>query len=154
MSKKRKAEPVEILGPEKRPVADFKRMIAEAVEKQVSEILSGSGVDLEPWFRPRNVADEIKRRQTVTEQRKWTYYFEDWGCLVCGAKDAGHMGHGLCTSCFPRTVSRLRRSMDKRRKSAGEDRRFDDELQKAREALAQELPALPERKRGRSDETH
>jgi hypothetical protein len=63
---------------------DFKQMIARIVEEKVSQAMSNHGSALlEPWFQSKEIENEIKRRQTVTEQRKWTYYFEDWGCIVC-----------------------------------------------------------------------
>jgi len=37
----------------------------------------------EPFFRSRQVAYELQRLQTVSEQRKFTIYFERYGCLVC-----------------------------------------------------------------------
>jgi hypothetical protein len=51
-----------------------------AVEQKVSQAMSNhDSALLEPWFQSQEIENEIKRRQTVTEQRKWTYYFEDWG---------------------------------------------------------------------------
>ncbi len=145
MAKKRKPEPVELLAPAPRTATDFKRLIAVAVERKVSEIMSDAGADFEPWFRPKKIASEIKRRQTVIEQRKWTYFFEDWGCIVCGAKDRRHTGNGFCTRCYGRSCERLKASKRKREKAKETDLHFEDSLQMAREALAQELPALPEK---------
>ena len=155
MPKKPKPKRVEVLAPAPKVpgVEDFKRIIAEAVERKVSEVLSSAGADLEPWFQPKKVAYEIRKRQTVTEQRKWSYFFDDWGCVVCGTKDRAHESLGMCSTCHQRTVYRLQSSMRRREKSKAQDERFDDNLRLAREAVAGELPALPERKRGR-DETH
>ena len=77
--------PEEIIPTDRGQVArDFKQMIAQIVEQKVSQAMSNhDSALLEPWFQSKEIENEIKRRQTVTEQRKWTYYFEDWGCIVC-----------------------------------------------------------------------
>lgn len=143
MANKQKPETAELLPPQPE-VADFKKLIAEAVEQKVSEIMSSADVDLEPWFRSKKVAHEIRRRQRVIEQRKWTYFFEDWGCLVCGTRDKPHVSNGMCSSCLNRTVSRLKSIIRQREKSQeDDDRGFDDSMRLAREALAGQSPALP-----------
>jgi hypothetical protein len=45
---------------------------------------------LQPWFQPREIAYELKRRMTITEQRKFVLYFEKWGCIVCSPNARGH----------------------------------------------------------------
>jgi hypothetical protein len=57
--------------------------------------------------------------ETVTQQRKWHNYFEEWGCLICGKKDLPHRTLGMCTACYHRT---LRRLQDILRFTEGEER--------------------------------
>src|ERR1700730_9017442 len=64
--------------------AEFKRMVAQLVEQKVAEAMSNdSDAQFQPWFQPREITDEIRRRQTVTEQQKWVNYFKKYGCIVC-----------------------------------------------------------------------
>jgi hypothetical protein len=71
--------------------AEFKRTIARLVEQKVSEAMSsGSDALFQPWFQPREIAYEIKRRQTVTEQHKWIEYFRKYGCIVCSPIARSH----------------------------------------------------------------
>jgi hypothetical protein len=57
-------------------------MIAQVVEKRIAEVMADKeSLDFRPFFEPREVAWELRRRMTVQENRKWNYYFEEWGCL-------------------------------------------------------------------------
>ena len=52
------------------------------VQQKVAEIMAERDVIVfEPFFRSRQIAYELKRLQTVPEQRKWTVYFDRYGCL-------------------------------------------------------------------------
>ena len=111
--------------------------IARMVEETVQQALSGQGAELQPFFGSKEVSYEIKRRQTVLEQNKFTYYFEDWGCMVCGSRKAAHGGCGMCGSCYRRVAERLRASLRKRQPPKGADQpSFMDTMRIAREALA------------------
>jgi hypothetical protein len=81
----------------------------ETSTKKLSE-----SVLLEPWFLPRDVAWAILRLLPIFHQRKWTYFFEDWGCLKCGRKAALHVGDGLCNKCRASVDYRLKSSMKRR----------------------------------------
>jgi len=61
----------------------------------------------EPFFRSRQVAYELQRLQTVSEQRKFTIYFERYGCLVCETRKTIHAGNGMCGNCRNRVFYRL-----------------------------------------------
>jgi DNA-binding XRE family transcriptional regulator len=64
--------------------AEFKTKVAQFIEQKIAEAMAnGSDAQFQPWFQPQEIAYEIKRRQTVTEQQKWVLYFKDWGCIVC-----------------------------------------------------------------------
>lgn len=112
--------------------------------------------DLEPWFQSREVTLEIKRRQTVTEQRKWSSYYFDWGCLVCGTQDRPHHSNGMCQPCYSRVRARLAASIRKHSPATPrEDLSFVDSVRLAREAIAPALHVLtastmnPKRRRSR-----
>ena len=75
--------------------------IAETTGARPDEIL-------EPFFQGRAVSTEMKRLQTVPEQRKWHYYFDKFGCLICQQKDRPHVSLGMCTYCSRRTAARVR----------------------------------------------
>jgi hypothetical protein len=64
------------------------------------------------FFGDRETANAIRRSQTVPYQRRWTLYFESWGCLVCGRQDVIHAGNGMCGTCRARTYQRLKRLRD------------------------------------------
>jgi Homeodomain-like domain-containing protein len=63
--------------------AEFKRNVAQFIEQKIAEAMAGSDAQFQPWFQPREITDEIRRRQTVTQQQKWVNYFKKYGCLVC-----------------------------------------------------------------------
>jgi len=116
----------------------YKQMIARLVEERIAEVLAGSQAqDLEPFFQPKDVSDEMKRRATVTDNRKWVYYYETWGCLICDDRKAGHRGLGMCHTCFNRTRNRILEI--KREHAPGEvpEIRSKQNVDLARNALSQ-----------------
>jgi len=142
MPKKRKPEAVEIVPLSRQEInaqehLDLKSMIAQMVEEGVREAMSGKGAELQPFFGSKEIAYEIKRRQTVNEQNKFTYFFEDWGCMVCGSRKRRHGGCGMCQFCYGRVKQRLVASLRKRQPPKGSIQpTFRDTMQLAREALA------------------
>ena len=79
------------------------------VQQKVAEILAARDEFVfEPFFRSRQVAYELKRLQTVPEQRKWTVYFERYGCLLCETRKRIHGGNGMCNRCYLRTFQTLK----------------------------------------------
>lgn len=134
---------------------DFKRMVAQAIEQKVAEAMSeGSHADFQPFFQSHEVSYEIKRRQTVTEQQKWSFYYSDWGCMICGAKDKPHDSNGMCQTCKARIRDRIKSSLRKRAPApSGTDLSFMDTVRMAREALAPELRTLPPKTARRKRET-
>ncbi len=62
----------------------------------------------EPWFRNRQESFEIKRTQTVPEQRKWSVYYETWGCVCCKKKKLPHKSLGFCQACYLRVSQRIK----------------------------------------------
>jgi hypothetical protein len=112
-------------------------MLAQMVEETVQQAMSGKGAELQPFFGSKEVSYEIKRRQTVHEQNKFTYYFEDWGCMICGSRKAPHRQCGMCGTCYSRIKDRLKLSLRKRQPPKGSIQpTFMDTMRIAREALA------------------
>lgn len=54
----------------------------------------------QPFLETARTTREIKRLQTVAEQRAAGRMFAEWGCISCHSKNAVHAGCGLCTSCY------------------------------------------------------
>ncbi len=68
------------------------------VDIRVAEVLA-SRDDTQPYFQTRRVAQELKRLQSVPEQRIWSLLFERWGCTHCDTKVRPHAGCGQCGRC-------------------------------------------------------
>lgn len=133
---------VEILPPADRETrrnpADAAAALKKLVEKQVAEIMARRDAFLlRPFFDQKKISYEIKRLQTVPEQRKWTLYFKRFGCLLCGSRRTAHCGCGMCQRCYRKTFNRLRsvlRECERRPEDAQYDIRNEEEI--ARAALA------------------
>jgi len=83
------------------------------VQQQVAEILSKrDDFVLEPWFRTRQVAYELRRLQTVPERKAWNLVYEWGGCIVCKTTELPHAGNGMCPRCRAR-IHQLKRSTEK-----------------------------------------
>src|SRR6266404_5853795 len=79
------------------------------VQEKVAEIMAErDAFAFEPFFRSRQIAYELKRLQTIPEQRKWTVFFERYGCLKCETRKLIHIGNGLCRNCYPRIFNTLK----------------------------------------------
>jgi hypothetical protein len=138
---------VEILSPSaESPTPKGAELLRKLVEKQVAMTLaSRDDFVFQPFFQAQKVADEIKRCQNVGEQRKWSIFYERWGCLICGQRAACHVSCGMCQNCHARTDKRLR-TIVKNYKPESEgpaDYGFIDDAEIARQAFAGPLKALP-----------
>jgi hypothetical protein len=97
---------VEVLPPA-RELPDVRRALESFVEDKISEMMNGRDAVFEPFFRLTKIAHEIRSRQTVPEQAKWSYYFEKYGCLIDQTKAGPHLALGMCHNCYNRTRRRL-----------------------------------------------
>jgi hypothetical protein len=77
------------------------------IQKRVAEATASQGAILEPWFQSKAVGAEIRRHQPVYQQRKWSLYFEKFGCVICRSKKTPHQSRGMCHPCSRRLVARL-----------------------------------------------
>lgn len=111
MSRKSKATLVrtELLAPQSKPrLLEANAQFSAMVERKVAEILASQhGAVFEPFFQPQDISAAFRKQQTVPQQTKWTYYFEEWGCLVCGTKERSHASAGMCRTCHRRVAARL-----------------------------------------------
>jgi uncharacterized Fe-S cluster-containing radical SAM superfamily protein len=67
------------------------------------ELLRGDGkpdLTLEPFFRGREEAKLIRLLQSVPERRKYSVFFERFGCFRCQRRDFPHACHALCSKCY------------------------------------------------------
>jgi hypothetical protein len=88
-----------------RPGVD-KAVLDRLVQQKVAEIMAErDALTLEPFFRTRQIAYEIRRLQTVPEQESWRVFFERHGCLYCHSQERGHGGCGMCFRCYPRILN-------------------------------------------------
>ncbi len=83
----------------------LERLIAQKVAEALAE---RDDFLFEPHFRERRVSYELRRLMTVPERKKWTVYFDRWGCLKCGTKRAVHAANGYCPTCRSKVVYRLK----------------------------------------------
>lgn len=75
-------------------------LLERLIEHKVSQAMANRGDWLlEPWFRPRPVASQIRRLQSVGEQHKFAMFYERHGCVRCKSKAQIHAGNGFCPSC-------------------------------------------------------
>ena len=102
------AELVESLPPELSLPTSLPLMEAELnrrVDIRVAEILARRD-DFQPYFQSRRVAQELKRIQSVPEQRSWALVYEQWGCTHCKTKKRPHSSCGMCGPCKIKWVYR------------------------------------------------
>ena len=103
----KKSNVPEVLGPVD-PVPNVRAQLDAYIEQKMAEIMGADKTGIfEPFFQPKVIADAIRKLQTVPHQRKWTKYFEEWGCLICEKKDRPHVSLGMCAACHQRTQQRL-----------------------------------------------
>lgn len=126
--------------------AEAEAMVKSLVERQVAEIMAQRDEFVfQPFFAAKRVSDEIKRLQTVPEQRAWARVFEKHGCIVCGRKDLNHASCGCCSRCYGRIDQRKRAATRECEKNSRRDIPACDREAVARKALfgSSTMPALP-----------
>jgi hypothetical protein len=142
---------VELMTPEpRREPIDAKEMLKKLVEKHVAEILARrEELLMQPFFEQARVSNEIRRLQTVPEQKKWAIYFSRYGCLRCGARDVPHCTCGMCAKCSGLTRNRLGRIVKQCERAAPDPPELCDQDEVARQALPPALKALNPAKRSK-----
>jgi hypothetical protein len=133
------------------PAEEAEAMIEKIVQRKVAEAMASDSSILQPFMQTQRVANEIRKNQNVIGTRKWGYYIQDWGCLVCGRKDAGHQALGMCGQCHGRVVSRMQSTIRKATANRPhDDGQVYDLRQIAQEALARSLKTLKPAPGGKS----
>ena len=90
------------------PRQDIQATIERMVRERVDEIMAQHDSQIfEPDFRAREVSVVILRRQSVFDRRKWSLYFEKWGCRRCDRNNVPHGALGCCGKCFRLIRQRL-----------------------------------------------
>lgn len=78
------------------------------IHQQLKEVIAQQDdFILEPFLRDSAAAKEIRRLQTVDEQKKWSVYFQCHGCILCDTRKKLYASDGMCLTCRRRTHERL-----------------------------------------------
>lgn len=94
--------------------------IKTLVAQQVAEILAKSdSAVFEPFFRTRPVAYQLRRLQSIPEQRVHSLRYERLGCMICQGCERPHGGLGMCDKCYAREFQLRKRLI---RELEGEER--------------------------------
>ena len=87
--------------------------IEDLVKRQVAEMLAKSETAIfEPFFRSRQVRYELRRLQSIPEQRVHALRHERFGCMVCKRDDKPHEGLGMCGTCYNREFQLRKNSLE------------------------------------------
>ena len=73
-----------------------------------------SEIFLQPWFIDRKTARAVRRILPMDWFHKVRYYFDDYGCMVCGKRDEIYVSNGMCHDCVDKIQKRLIRSLSRR----------------------------------------
>lgn len=91
---------------------------------------------LQPWFRSKKKAIEIRRTQTPLETKKWSLYFSEHGCIACGKRDRPHRALGFCQPCYNTIDFRLKGILKQVLDDASSnEQRRDDPCQYAKRSI-------------------
>lgn len=91
---------------------------------------------LQPWFLPRASRLAINSLIPPHYRNKMRFYFEDYGCMVCGKHDL-YDANGMCLPCHHLLRRRLQASVRRRARKTPED--SIEIVMKRRKALASKL---------------
>lgn len=91
---------------------------------------------LQPWFLPQRIAFAIHALVPPDYWYKMRYFFDDYGCLICG-RESNYHSNGMCKSCYDKVRKKLIASL-KRRWGSRPNRRLDLVLLR-QEKLAKKL---------------
>ena len=64
-------------------------------------------VFLQPWFLPRDLAFAIRRMLPPEHRHRMRFFFDDYGCMRCGTKDAPYGSNALCKLCMQEVKLKL-----------------------------------------------
>jgi hypothetical protein len=73
----------------------------------------------QPWYLPKDVYLQIRRILPNIHLSKMRFYFEDHGCLKCGAHQSLYGSNGLCEKCSNLIRGRIVRALQRRLQKVG-----------------------------------
>jgi hypothetical protein len=83
---------------------------------------AGSSTDelfLQPWFVPIDISRQLRSLLPSSQLLKMRYYFDDYGCLRCGAREKLYGSNGMCKQCSVIVRTRIVTSLRKRFRKTG-----------------------------------
>ncbi len=124
-----------------------KRRVARQVSgKQRKQPHLLDEVFLQPWFLSQDIACAVRKIIPDLFLNKMRYYFEDWGCLVCGSKRRLYLSNGMCSPCVTRTRKRLFLCLERRGLTPSE--RLNSDLMSGEERVRSARTLLRDLARG------
>ena len=95
-------------------------MLDHLIEQKVAKILAArDSFLLESDLREKLVAQQIRRLQTIPQQKKWPRYYERFGCRECHRKSRPHGSSAYCHSCRVKITNRLKQVVAELDKECG-----------------------------------
>jgi hypothetical protein len=76
---------------------------------------------LQPWFLPKRIAFAIHGMVPPDFWNKMRYFFDDYGCMVCG-KGGRYHSNGMCHRCHQNIYVKLKASLVRRLKVRRDNR--------------------------------
>jgi hypothetical protein len=123
---------VEVLSPAE---PDIKGALERMVERKIAEMKGDSQRTFEPFFQAKAIMHAIRKLETIPQQRKWQYYFEEWDCLPCQSRKKGHHSLGMCAACHHKIFTGLAAILRRTSADRPEQRQARDLQDVARESL-------------------
>jgi hypothetical protein len=102
---------------------------------------------LPPWFVSKRVLTQIEKLLPTYYHKRFSIYFEYYGCVRCGLKAESYVCNGLCYRCLYTVQSRLRRcdtilAKKYKKPSHMAASKYAHRIATAREILADLVPAV------------
>jgi hypothetical protein len=82
-------------------------------------LLSNDELFLQPWFLPKPTYLTLKKLIPSSQFAKMRYYFDDYGCLKCGSRNALYGSNGMCSGCSIVVRGRIAVCLKKRFRKIG-----------------------------------
>jgi len=86
-------------------------------EKRMAEVpkpLNPDELLLQPWFLPDRVSHAVRSLFPNHYIKRMRDYFDDYGCMRCGDREALYKANGMCRRCHQLVRERLARSAMRR----------------------------------------
>ena len=96
--------------------AEFDRLMEQKFAEMLARRDDGK---MQPYFQSRRVYQELKRMQSVPEQRAWAVHYERYGCTHCRSNERPHSACGMCARCYPKIFGQ-KRGIEKELSKEGE----------------------------------